>query len=34
MIAPGSEQVADEFGIRSVVQLDMITSIFVLGFGE
>ncbi|KAF9068149.1 MFS polyamine transporter [Rhodocollybia butyracea] len=32
MIAPGSQQVADEFGLKSVVQLDMITSIFVLGF--
>ncbi|KAJ3917217.1 MFS polyamine transporter [Lentinula edodes] len=33
MIAPGSQQVADEFGITSNVVLDMITSIFVLGFG-
>ncbi|KAJ3761999.1 MFS polyamine transporter [Lentinula raphanica] len=32
MIAPGSQQVADEFGITSNVVLDMITSIFVLGF--
>ncbi|KIK52998.1 hypothetical protein GYMLUDRAFT_49575 [Collybiopsis luxurians FD-317 M1] len=32
MIAPGGQQVADEFGITSDVELDMITSIFVLGF--
>ncbi|KAE9404127.1 MFS polyamine transporter [Gymnopus androsaceus JB14] len=32
MIAPGSQQVADEFGITSDVIINMITSIFVLGF--
>ncbi|KAF5368187.1 hypothetical protein D9757_011303 [Collybiopsis confluens] len=32
MIAPGSQQVGDEFGVTTRIELDMITSIFVLGF--
>ncbi|KAL0566102.1 hypothetical protein V5O48_015916 [Marasmius crinis-equi] len=34
IISPASQQVAEEFGITSDVLLSMITSVYVLGFGE
>lgn len=33
LIAPGGQQVADEFGITSNLIINMITSIFILGYG-